>query len=58
MPFVVTTKKIEQLPHWVKVVDVFKSDSDQPLLKRSGITNLDDPRAKKYRRICERSSVP
>ena len=50
MPFAVTTKKIEQLPHWVQVADVFKSDSDRPFLKRSGFTNLDDPRAEKYHR--------
>ena len=50
MSFAVTTKKLEQLPHWVQVADVFKSDSDRPFLKRSGFTNLDDPRAEKYHR--------
>ncbi|MGH0038000.1 MAG: GmrSD restriction endonuclease domain-containing protein [Myxococcota bacterium] len=48
MTFVVATKKLEQLPHWVKVSEVFKSDSDRPFLKRAGITDLDDPRAEKY----------
>ena len=48
MTFVVATKKLEQLPHWVKVSAVFKSDSDRPFLRRSGITDLDDPRAEKY----------
>src|SRR5881409_1607418 len=48
MTFVVATKKLEQLPHWVKVTDVFKSDSDLPFLKRAGITDLDDPRSEKY----------
>lgn len=48
MPFVVATKKLEQLPHWVKVSDVFKSDSDRPFLKRAGIKDLDDPRSEKY----------
>lgn len=28
MTFVVATRKLEQQPHWVKVTDVFKSDSD------------------------------
>jgi len=48
MTFVVATKKLEQLPHWVKVSEVFKSDSDRPFLKRAGISDLDDPRAEKY----------
>ena len=48
MTFVVATKKLEQLPHWVKVSEVFKTDSDRPFLKRAGISNLDDPRAEKY----------
>jgi hypothetical protein len=48
MTFVVATKKLEQLPQWVKVTEVFKSDSDRPFLKRAGITDFDDPRAEKY----------
>lgn len=48
MTFVVATRKLEQLPHWVKVAEVFKSDSDRPFLKRAGITDLDDPRAERY----------
>ncbi len=48
MTFVVATRKLEQLPHWVKVTDVFKSDSDRSFLKRAGITDLDDPRSEKY----------
>ena len=48
MTFVVGTRKLEQLPHWVKVSEVFKSESDQPFLKRAGITVLDDPRVEKY----------
>src|SRR5438552_3917398 len=40
MTFVVGTKKLEQLPQWVKVTEVFKSDSDRPFLKRAGITDL------------------
>lgn len=48
MTFVVATKKLEQLPHWVKVTDVFKSDSDRTFLKRAGVTDLEDPRSEKY----------
>src|SRR5579884_1089028 len=48
MTFVVATKKLEQMPNWVKVTDVFKSDSDRVFLKRAGINDLDDPRSEKY----------
>ena len=48
MTFVVATKKLEQMPHWVKVSEVFKADSDAPFLKRAGMTGFDDPRYEKY----------
>jgi hypothetical protein len=48
MVFVVATKKLEQLPQWVKVTDVFKSDSDGEFLKRAGVTNFEDARYDKY----------
>lgn len=48
MTFVVGTRKLEQLPQWVKVTEVFKSDSDAPFLKRAGITAFEDPRYEKY----------
>lgn len=48
MIFVVATRKLEQLPHWVKVSEVFKNDSDRPFLRRAGVKDLDDPRAEKY----------
>lgn len=48
MTFVVATKKLEQLPHWVKVTEVFKIDSDAPFLKRAGITSFEDPLYDKY----------
>jgi hypothetical protein len=58
MAFVVSTQKLEQLPHWVKVTDVFKTDSDTMFLKRAGVTSLDDPRAEKYsRRLARLRSV-
>ncbi len=50
MTFVVATNKLAALPQWVKVSDVFKSDSDTDFLKRAGITNFDDPRYEKYTR--------
>jgi len=48
MTFVVATKKLAQMPQWVKVTDVFKTDSDRPFLKRAGINDLDDARSEKY----------
>jgi hypothetical protein len=48
MTFVVAMRKLEQLPQWVKVTDVFKTDSDAPFLKRAGVTDFDDPRYEKY----------
>lgn len=48
MTFVVSTKKLAQMPHWVSVSEVFKTDSDAPFLKRANITSFDDPRCEKY----------
>jgi hypothetical protein len=48
MTFVVATRKLEQLPHWVKVSEVFKTDSDAAFLKRAGVSGFDDPRYEQY----------
>lgn len=48
MTFVVGTKKLEQLPQWVKVADVFKTDSDAAFLKRAGVKGFEDSRYEKY----------
>lgn len=48
MTFVVATRKLEQLSHWVKVSEVFKTDNDVIFLKRAGISGFDDPRYEKY----------
>lgn len=48
MTFVVATRKLEQLPHWVKVTEVFKADSDAYFLTRAGIKDFQDPRYEKY----------
>ena len=48
MTFLVSTSKIESLPHWVKVTDVFKTDDDAPFLSRAGIEKISDPLYKKY----------
>ena len=48
MTFVVSTRKLEQLPHWVKVSELFNSSSNNAFLKKAGVTSLDDPRVDKY----------
>lgn len=48
MTFVVATRKLEQLPQWVKVSEVFSTDEDAPFLERAGIEKVSDPRFKKY----------
>jgi hypothetical protein len=48
MTFLVATRKVEQLPHWVKVTDVFKTDSDAWFLKRAGVNSFDDPNYERY----------
>lgn len=48
MTFVVASKRLERLPEWVSVTEIFKSDSDGPILQEAGLTGFDDPRYKKY----------
>jgi hypothetical protein len=48
MTFVVSTRKLEHLPQWVKVTDVLKSESDATFLERAGVTDFKDPRYKNY----------
>lgn len=48
MTFVVGSKKISRLPHWVSVTEVFKSESETEILKQAGVTGFDDPRFEKY----------
>ncbi len=48
LAFVVATRKLEQLPQWVKVSEVFRTDEDAPFLERAGIEKVNDPRFRKY----------
>jgi hypothetical protein len=48
MAFVVSTKKLAAIPHWVSVTDVFSSSSDLAFLKRAGVSDFDDPRYQRY----------
>ncbi|MFO7630116.1 MAG: hypothetical protein R6W06_11500 [Prochlorococcaceae cyanobacterium] len=48
MTFVVSTRKLEQLPQWVKVSEVFSTDSDGPFMERAGVEGCKDERYQKY----------
>ena len=48
MAFVVGTKKLERMPQWVRVSEVFKTDGDAPFLQRAGVESVSDPRYQKY----------
>jgi hypothetical protein len=48
MTFVVATRKLEQLPQWVKVSEVFSTDSDGPFMERAGVEGFKDERYQKY----------
>jgi len=48
MTFVVATKKLQGLPHWVKVSEVFSTDEDAPFLERASIEKISDPRYRRY----------
>lgn len=46
--FVVASRSLQAQPHWVSVSEVFKSASDSAVLRKAGVTSLDDPRYQKY----------
>ncbi len=48
MTFVVASRKLEQLPNWVNVSEVFNNDSDAPILRKAGVQSFDDPRYDRY----------
>lgn len=48
--FVVATRKLENLPQWVRVTEVFKANSDAEFLKRAEVKGFDDPNYEKYSR--------
>lgn len=47
MTFVVATRKLERLPQWVRVSEVFKNNSNRILLRQAGV-KLDDPNYDRY----------
>lgn len=48
--FVVASRSLQAQPNWVSVSEVFK-ESDAIILKKTGVTSLEDPRYQKY---CDR----
>lgn len=46
--FVVSSRNLLALPTWISVTDVFATASDAAIMKKAGITSLDDPRHQKY----------
>jgi hypothetical protein len=48
MTFVVSTGKLAQMPNWVKVSEVFSTDSDAAFLRRAGVTGFDDPNFERF----------
>ena len=52
--FVVASKALAQLPNWVSVTEVFRSDSDVDVLNKAGVTLMADPRYARYTRRLQR----
>ncbi len=46
--FVVANKNLLSQSNWVSVSQVFRTASDTEILKKAGITSLDDPRMERY----------
>lgn len=46
--FVVGSRALLQQRNWVSVSEVFRTASDTEILKKTGITSLDDPRLERY----------
>lgn len=48
MAFVVKTRKLATLPHWVSVTEVFKSDGNEKFLRKAGVNSFDDSNYRKW----------
>lgn len=46
--FVVASRNLQSQSHWVSVSEVFKTASDTAILRKVGVTSLDDPRYQRY----------
>lgn len=54
LTFVAATNKLERLPHWIRVSDVFQADSDAAFFEKAGVTGFKDPRYEKYNQRLKR----
>jgi hypothetical protein len=48
MTFIVKNSKMASLSNWIDVSDVFANDDNVDLIRRAGVTSMDDPRFKIY----------
>ena len=48
LTFVVGSGALQAQPQWVSVSEVFQTSNDSEVLKKVGVTSLDDPRYQKY----------
>jgi hypothetical protein len=48
LTFVVASRRLAALPHWVSVTQVMTESSDAPFLKKAGVQGFDDSRYEKY----------
>lgn len=48
MTFVVATKKLERLPQWVKVSEVFKNNDDATFLQQAEVEHFSHPNYRRY----------
>ena len=46
--FSVAAEKLERLPQWVKVSEVFENDNDTPFLRQAGVEHFSDPNCLRY----------
>lgn len=54
MTFVVKSRKLVNLPHWVDVSEVFANDNDSAFLSKAGIKDLGDPNYNRYNKRLNR----
>lgn len=48
MTFVVATRKLAQMRHWVNVSEVFRTRSDASFLQRAGVKGFEDPNYERF----------
>ncbi|MEM8605881.1 MAG: DUF262 domain-containing protein [Myxococcota bacterium] len=48
LTFVVSSRAIASLPNWVSVTEVFSATDDREILRKAGVTGIDDPKFDLY----------